>query len=490
MSARAARLIRLWVIGMLSLLPLRPLSAQDEPPAEPRSQAQADTPIGVAATFTVNSTADAVDANMGNGVCATVGAVCTLRAAIQEANSTLAADTIVLASDTYSLTLTGTNEDSAATGDLDILAPLTIVGAGRTVSTINGMNSDRILDIYGLAKDVILQNITLTNGNASGVTLPATWGGAILTSASITVTLQTVDVISNTAARGGGIYNWPGGKVIIMDGYFANNLTSQGGSAIYNRGSLSITNTGMDANRSVGAASSGGALHNASEGLAQIATSYFERNEADSGGALYSQGQLHITNSEIAFNSGRFGGGVHIFGGTLAITNTTLSFNSAEASGGALYNFSAATLESVTIYSNTTPTDLSSGIWSGGSTSLRNTIVAENPGGNCNGSVTSLGNNIDFGNSCGFTGAGDLVNTDPHLDPVLRPNGPSSQIAFTHALLPGSPAIDHGNNSTCPATDQRGVARVDGNLDGTVTCDIGAFEFELLKVFLPIVLKP
>jgi len=42
--------------------------------------------IATASTFVVNSTLDAVDFNLGDGVCATSGGVCTLRAAIQEAN--------------------------------------------------------------------------------------------------------------------------------------------------------------------------------------------------------------------------------------------------------------------------------------------------------------------------------------------------------------------------------------------------------------------
>ena len=47
-----------------------------------------------AAIFTVDSTTDAVDASPGNGVCATSGAVCTLRAAIQESNALAGADTV------------------------------------------------------------------------------------------------------------------------------------------------------------------------------------------------------------------------------------------------------------------------------------------------------------------------------------------------------------------------------------------------------------
>jgi hypothetical protein len=48
---------------------------------------------------------------------------------------------------------------------------------------------------------------------------------------------------------------------------------------------------------------------------------------------------------------------------------------------------------------------------------------------------------------------------------------------MTHALKKGSRAIDNGNNTVCPATDQRGMSRpVDGNNDDTATCDMGAVE--------------
>lgn len=73
-----------------------------------------------AAIFAVNNTSDAVDANPGNGACATSTGVCTLRAAIMEANASLGADTITLQGTTYTLSITGTGENSAAKGDLDV----------------------------------------------------------------------------------------------------------------------------------------------------------------------------------------------------------------------------------------------------------------------------------------------------------------------------------------------------------------------------------
>src|SRR3990172_8808874 len=72
-----------------------------------------------AAEFTVNSTADAVDASLGDGTCDDGSGNCTLRAAIQEANALSGPDTIDLPAGTYTLTIPGTGEDAAATGDLD-----------------------------------------------------------------------------------------------------------------------------------------------------------------------------------------------------------------------------------------------------------------------------------------------------------------------------------------------------------------------------------
>src|SRR5437867_13154215 len=101
-----------------------------------------------AATFTVNDdTQDAVDAAPGDGSCATAGATCTLRAAIQEANAHAGADTIMVPAGTYLLTIAGQGEDIAATGDLDITDDVTITGAGADNTILDGNGIDRIFDI-------------------------------------------------------------------------------------------------------------------------------------------------------------------------------------------------------------------------------------------------------------------------------------------------------------------------------------------------------
>jgi hypothetical protein len=114
---------------------------------------------------------------------------------------------------------------------------------------------------------------------------------------------------------------------------------------------------------------------------------------------------------------------------------------------------------------------------------LSNTIVADNSPGNCPFEYygASSGFNIDDDGSCGLTDPTDLPNTDPMLGALQDNGGPT----FTHALLPGSPAInaipltdctydDDGDPDTPEvplAEDQRGVARPQGE-----GCDIGAYE--------------
>lgn len=94
-----------------------------------------------ASTFTVNSTLDAADTNLGDGRCAvSIGlrGVCTLRAAVQEANARAEADTIVLSAQTYPLAILGFDLDANAnTGDLDLTDPagVTIQGNGAIITS-------------------------------------------------------------------------------------------------------------------------------------------------------------------------------------------------------------------------------------------------------------------------------------------------------------------------------------------------------------------
>src|SRR5262245_14834688 len=97
-----------------------------------------------ASTFTVNSTDDAADAVTGDGMCRTATHTCTLRAAIQETNALPGADKIILLAGRFGLTIRGTDEDAAATGDLDITDDVVISGVGEDTTLISGNRIDRV----------------------------------------------------------------------------------------------------------------------------------------------------------------------------------------------------------------------------------------------------------------------------------------------------------------------------------------------------------
>jgi hypothetical protein len=122
----------------------------------------------------------------------------------------------------------------------------------------------------------------------------------------------------------------------------------------------------------------------------------------------------------------------------------------------------------------------------GGNIRAGNTIIAGNRPENCafegDGHISSEGYNLTDSRVCGLHGQGDLMNSDPLLQ-ELADNGGQTD---THAIAGTSPATDGGNPQGCSSvdgqvldTDQRGFVRpVDGKGDGTIRCDIGAFEFD------------
>ena len=179
-----------------------------------------------------------------------------------------------------------------------------------------------------------------------------------------------------------------------------------------------------------------------------------------------------LTDCTVSGNSAQGdGGGVYIYdSGTATLTNCTVSGNSAQANGGGLDTTtgSTATLIGVTISGNSAV--IGGGLYDPDATAtdtIGNTIVAGNTGTTSGpdaiGSFASLGNNLigETDGSSGWVGS-DLTGTSAvPLDPLLAPLGSYGGPTQTLALLPGSPAIDSGNNALIPpgvTTDQRGLA--------------------------------
>jgi hypothetical protein len=123
-------------------------------------------------TFTVNSLLDVPGGgNLANGVCETANGngVCTLRAAVMEANQVAGGGaTIVVPAGVYLLSRPWASPDDETTGDIDVFADLTIVGSGQTASVVDGAAIDRVFDIGGAAA-VTLRDLGVRNGGARPV---------------------------------------------------------------------------------------------------------------------------------------------------------------------------------------------------------------------------------------------------------------------------------------------------------------------------------
>ncbi len=245
-----------------------------------------------AATFTVNTTNDTVDVTIGNGSCADAAGQCSLRAAIQEANSAAGNDQISLPTGTYLLTIIPTtNEHSAAKGDLDVNqsgAKLTLIGAGAGQSVVDANSVDRVFDIRS-GSSAELQGITVKRG-----------------------------VVKES------------GIVLV-------------GAGIRNAGTLTLVNVSLEGNGIGQPGLSGGALAN--QGTLSIVGSTLNGNNADSGAAISQDGtSLLVVNSTISGNTATVkGGGLDYVSGAVNLNNVTLFGNSAGTGQGGGVNTGATT---------------------------------------------------------------------------------------------------------------------------------------------------
>lgn len=350
----------------------------------------------------------------------TDGGAGSLRSAIQDANADSALDEIELGAGTYTLTIGGAGNNTNATGDLDIVQPISISGAGadRTIIDASALG-DRAMHVLG-SGGLRLDGVTITGGNAAGD------GGAILVENGSTAVIGTSILRGNTAAGNGGA--------------FATN------------GSFGFSLTTLANNAATGAGHSGGAIYFATtSGNSGIDLSTINNNTAPIGGAVVGSGaKLRFLISTITGNTATTRSALLVQGNDSSSSNAwildhvTLAGNSAMSGGGAAAHTGT------------------------GSISLTDTIVAANAGGNCGGIADSLnGVNVVSDTSCGL--ASQHLHNLAGADPGLAPLDDNGGLTATRALVAGSPAI---NRSTCAADtyDQRVLARPVG------ACDTGAYE--------------
>lgn len=334
----------------------------------------------------------------------------------------------------------------------------------------NGVTFDSGGGGISLVGNLRIIDVSIANVVIDGNTAPAA-GGIAIVDARTTISDSTIqnNVATETLSGGGGIGALAnviiGGDLLTITAstLSTNQTAGEGGGIGVINGDVSITDTTIAGNNATGGRGGGiGLLNNGMAGAAVIrSTTIFNNAASDSGGGIAAQNMgidlLNVTVS--GNNSGAAGGGIAYDNTVDAIAKSiafsTITSNVAAAGGSNLS-------------STGSPIDVTGTIFNDG-------VIAAVAG-----SLNSLGNNLDSGNTGGLTGPGDLVNTDPLLGPLQDNGGP----VFTHALLSGSPAIDTGP-ANGPATDARGIVRpIDGDANGTLLFDIGAFEGEQGTTFL------
>jgi hypothetical protein len=390
-----------------------------------------------------------------------------------------------------------------SSGELVISKTLTIAGAGATTTIIDAQNrAFRVIHTMGAGNQITISGVTIRNGTAVPPPLPpqATGGGLLNDEATVTlnddvITGNEANAEGKAVASGGGV--WSSGPLSLIDTDVKGNTASaaglpgQGGASasgggVFSSGTLAVRGSTFEGNLAdargalgePGGSADGGAIA-VTNAPADIAGSTFHDNVVD---ASVGQGGANVGADGFAA-----GGGASLSNasGAVSETNVTYAGNTARATGGTtrgggifFFSSAGASLTNATITANSAAggTDNQGGdifVRNDATVGIANTILsagaADAGSENCgtDGTLSSLGNNLDSRDQCGLHGRGDLVNRDPLLGELQANGGPVD----TAALKPGSPAIDTAGAAACPTADARGVHRPVGG-----GCDMGAFE--------------
>lgn len=338
-------------------------------------------------------------------------------------------------------------------------------GPGKYALTIDGNNANRVL-VHNGSGTLDITGLTIANGSYEGIY----GGGCIYSYGGVAVfsSIVTGCRMSSTGtakANGGAIY--ARGDVTVLGGQVSNS-DAHADSANSAGGGIWANYVGMAFATVSGNTVSGDGSHYARGGGfysltdTKIYYSTLNDNEADAGGAMFLVGAatepMQIRNSTISGNrASSTAGGIYAKYRPLEIFNSTIAQNTSGSPFGAgLYITYATELESSIVSGNT----------SGGGLNLADI-------GGPAGTTISGGNNLVLASTIPLPA--DTITLDPMLGPLQNNGGYTA----THALLPGSPAIDHGNDVVLARYDQRfsgpglqyGYERIVGP-----HADIGAFE--------------
>ena len=428
-----------------------------------------------AGTWTsTNNTFDTNSASYGGGVFSVSSGIWTSTNDTFTKNAALSGGGGGVVSDGVWTSFRATIDNNSATGT-------GIGGAGCAL----GFNST-----WTSTNDTITNNKAFT-GAGGGVFCFGTW-------------TSTNDTIANNFAHDGGGISNNGGIWTSTNDTIANNTSTTSGGGIANNGTLTVSQSTISGNSAGG---NGGGIGN--DGSLTLVQSTISGNLANSnGGGLGNNyyGTATVTQSTISGNSARNAGGGIGNLGTLAVRQSTITGNLAGAVGGGIasfysdnYEYGSATLTN-TIVAGNTATSGASDIADFGS-SLDTTNSANNLIGDAftSGGLQDKSFDPTHGNIVGINGFGTLPITSVLFPYLIANGGPT----LTHPLMPGSPALDAGDNTLIPADtldqdgdadttepvpfDQRG-AGFDRILNSTV--DIGAVEGTASATFVALTVSP
>lgn len=377
------------------------------------------------------------------------------------------------------ITFSVTGTITLTSGEILIAQDLTITGPGSGSLIISGNNTSRIfkmeppgiITITGLT----LQEGSSTDGGALHNTTVLTLadiiiqncaasneGGGIWNNNTLTTTGDLTISGCTASGNGGGIHN--GGTLDATNVVLTENVSPLDGAGIYNGGTFTCLQGTVNDNDGDGIGNSG-----------TVTIDRFTIN-GNALGIYNDAGSITVTRSTVSHSEGN---GVFAVFGNISFENSTCSSN--EFNG---FNNSGGTLE---ISNSTIVLNVFRGILNadGGFCTIYDTIVVGNGSPDIQTLAVdfeSVGHNI-FGsaNEVFTLGAADQSGFSFAMV-VLGPLQNNGGTTMTHALLEGSPAINSGDNSFAPATDQRGDPRIVGG-----TIDIGAYESDFTETCLEVI---
>jgi CSLREA domain-containing protein len=367
-----------------------------------------------------------------------------------------------------------------------ILKQLTITHG--EVST-GGHGGGGIRNRYGA---MTLIDVLVEDNSVDGTNNGQDRGGGIANGGILNIQSSTID--GNQACNGGGVYNI--GSLTITGTIIINNDTRSetycgygGGINDSGGGEFKISNLNIHSNTAI---TGGGLFYAGSNGV--ITDSTFQDNSVTSrGGGISNYGGLTLNRVTLSGNQVTSGSGGGIDNeNILTLINVTISGNSVSGAGSGLFSLGAAvSLDHCTLANNTASMNALFYVGSG-QINLHNTILVTNASDQAcvlqsGTSLYDQGYNLSSDESCGFSTSvpfHDLINTDPKLE-VLGDNGGPT---LTMALLTGSPAIDVADPANSQVRDQRGYFRPVNGIS-----DMGAYEFASFPldifIWLPLILK-